>query len=302
MNVNVVTVSSGWILQKIAERMVKNNSRPDINMVVSHWPNPDADVNYYVDLQNCFTGYKSKCDIAYFTHADENSKQWAINLFKSKNAFNLDGIVSMNKRYTDMIEEIGFDKTKLVTITPGQTYDTFPLKKTIIGVVSKGGYPGYGQGFMENVLAAYNFNHFKIRILGNGWENLTPIAAKKGINLELLSDADYNIYPEFYQNIDYLLIPGLWTAGPMSMQEALSSGIPIIGANVGFVNYEFKADYVFEPNDVKGLINILDEIIRPKLERRSQVDKMTWEKYTKDIIDFIIRMKEKINHYDFFSQ
>lgn len=292
MHINVVTVSSGWILQKIAERMIKYNTNQNVTLTLSHTPNYAADVNYYADLQNCYFGHKTKFDVAYFTHADENSKQWLINLFHQRRAFELDGIVSMNKRYTDMIEEIGYNKDKLVTITPGQTYDSFPLKKTTIGIVSKGGYAGYGQYFMEEMFKTYDFKHFKVRILGNGWDALKPIAESKNIDLELLSDSDYSIYPTFYQNIDYLLIPGLWTAGPMSMQEALSSGVPVIGANVGFVNYEFNADYVFEANDVNGLSEILNKITEPKLKRRAQVENMTWEKYSRDIIDFITTLKK----------
>lgn len=291
MHVNIVTVSSGWILQKIAERMVKNNHNSEVTMTVSHYPDITADVNYYADLQNCYFGLKTNLDIAYFTHADENSKQWLTTLLKQRNGYSLDGIVSMNKRYTDMLEEVGYDKNKLTTITPGQTFDIFPLKKTTIGIVSKGGYPGYGQQFMENMLRQYNFEHYNIKILGDGWGNLKAIADSKNISLEMLSDSDYSIYPKFYQDIDYLLIPGLWTAGPMSMQEALSSGVPVIGSNVGFVNYEFMSDYVFEPNDVQGLINILEEINEPKLKRRAQVSSMTWEKYTKDIIQFITKIK-----------
>jgi glycosyltransferase involved in cell wall biosynthesis len=291
MEINIVTVSSGWILQKIAERMMTNNHNPNVNITVTHAPSSTADVNYYADLQNCYFGYKTKCDIAYVTHADMNSKDWLLNLFRSRDAFNLNGIVSMNKRYTDMIAEIGYNKDKLITITPGQTYDTFPLKETTIGIVSRGGYEGYGQYFMEKLLSTYHFKNYKIKILGNGWDSLKPIANANNIKLELLPDSDYSIYPQFYHSIDYLLIPGLWTAGPMSMQEALSCGVPIIGANVGFVNYEFNADYVFEPNNVGELISILEELIKPKLNRRAQVENMTWEKYTNAIIEFITKIK-----------
>jgi glycosyltransferase involved in cell wall biosynthesis len=291
MDINIVTVSSGWILQKIAERMMSNNHKLGVHITVTHAPSNTADVNYYADLQNCYFGYKTKCDVAYVTHADMNSKDWLLNLFRSRDAFKLSGIVSMNKRYTDMIEEIGFDKNKLTTITPGQTYDTFPLKETTIGIVSRGGYEGYGQYFMEKLLNTYHFKNFKIKILGNGWDNLRPIANANNINLELLPDSDYSIYPQFYHSIDYLLIPGLWTAGPMSMQEALSCGVPIIGSDVGFVNYEFNADYVFEPNNITQLVSILEEIIEPKINRRAQVENMTWEKYSSDVVDFITKIK-----------
>ena len=73
----------------------------------------------------------------------------------------------------------------------------------------------------------------------------------------------------------------------MSMQEALASGIPIIGANVGFVNYELHADYVFEPGNKEQLFHILKSIELPRLIRRNQVEGLSWEKYTRDLVKFI---------------
>lgn len=296
MKINIVTVSSGWILQKISERTAKacNDKIDGYNMKVSHTVDYTADVNFYVDLQNCYRGEKTKCDIAYFTHADLNSVQWLTGLLTQTNSFkNLDGIISMNGRYTDMLKSIGWPENKITTLTPGETKDMFPLKKIEIGIVSRGGYPGYGQQFMENMLNTYDFKNFKLRFLGDGWNNLTPIAKNKNINIELISDKDYSFYPKFYQDIDYLLIPGLWTAGPISFQESLSTGTPVISANVGFAGYELQPDYIFEPNDIKGLSNILDEIQKPMLKRREQVENMTWEQYAKDVIIFIEKIIKK---------
>lgn len=295
MKINIVTVNSGWILQKISERTANacNEKILEHNMTVSHYNvDPDADVNYYVDLQNCYRGQKTKCDIAYFTHADLNSPEWLRNLLRSTFSFQrLDGIISMNGRYTDMLKSLGWPDQKITTLTPGETKDTFPLKKIKIGVVSRGGHPGYGQQFMEAMLNTYDFKNFKLKFLGNGWDNLRPIAQRKNIDIELTGDADYNVYPKFYQEIDYLLIPGLWTAGPISFQEALSTGTPVISANVGFAGYEFQPDHIFQPNDINGLSNILNEIQKPMLKRRSQVEHMTWESYTRNVIAFINKVK-----------
>ena len=133
-----------------------------------------------------------------------------------------------------------------------------------------GGYPGYGQQFMEAMVSSYDFKNFKLRFLGDGWDALKPIADGKNIDLKLTTDADYSVYPKFYQDIDYLLIPGLWTAGPISFQESLSTGTPVISANVGFAGYELQPDYIFPPNDVNGLSKILDKIQEPLLKRRAQ--------------------------------
>jgi glycosyltransferase involved in cell wall biosynthesis len=284
--VHIVTVSSGWILQKISNRIADNNTNEDYSFTVGHEPDMDADINYYVDLENCYRGVKTNCDIAFFSHADQDNDLICLEVMSRLNGWQLDGIVHMNYRYHEMLERIGYPKEKMTTIIPGETKDMFPLKDTTIGIVSRGGYPGYGHGFLEFMFQHVTMEGFRFKFLGNGWEPLLPIAEEYGIKMEIQGDQDYSVYPQFYQDIDYLLIPGLWTAGPMSMQEALSSGVPIIASNVGFVGYEFEADHVFEPGDAEGLYRILCEINQPKIKRRQQVEHMSWENYTNQLIDF----------------
>jgi glycosyltransferase involved in cell wall biosynthesis len=293
--INIVTVSSGWILQKIAERTSKacNQKEDSYTMSVSHGPNFESDVNFYMDIQNCYFGRKTKFDLGFFTHADMNSEQWLFDLLMQRNAFsNLDGIVSMNERYTEMLRKVGFPNSKLITITPGETKETFSLKKIKIGIVSRGGYPGYGHNFIEKLFESKDLTGFEFHFLGNGWEPLIPLCEKNNITINIMGDSDYSVYPDFYKKIDYLLIPGLWTAGPISFQESLSTGTPVISSNVGFAGYEFQPDYMYEPNDVDGLYSILTQIREPLLKRRSQVENMTWDNFSEQVIKFIEKLKK----------
>ena len=134
--------------------------------------------------------------------------------------------------------------------------------------------------------------NFKLRFLGDGWDALKPIAKRNNIDLKLTGDADYSVYPKFYQEIDYLLIPGLWTAGPISFQESLSTGTPVISADVGFAGYELEPDYIFPANDVNALSKILDKVQEPLLKRRGQVENMSWLNYATDLIKFINKIKK----------
>ena len=299
MHIHIVTVSSGWILQKIAERTAKacNEKVDGHTMTVSHTPDYNADANYYADLENCYGGQKTKLDIAYFTHAHTyDPAAWLHQMLGGRNAYsNLDGLVTMNRRYTDIVLSLNWPQDRVETITPGETRDMFPLRKIKIGVVSRGDHLSYGREFVKRVLSSYDFTNFKLRFLGNGWDDIMPIAEEKNIDLKITGDADYSVYPNFYESIDYLLIPGIWTAGPISFQEALSVGIPVISANVGFAGYELVPDYMFEREDEAGLARILDKIQEPILNRRRQVEHMTWEKYATDVTAFISKIN-KMKH------
>ena len=286
MKVNIVTIQGSWILRKIADRIKENNRDKNVFFKVTHQEDPSADINFYVDLQNTYCGQKTNCDIAYFTHAHENSIDWTAQTFQNQGCGNLKAITSMNKRYTDMLIELGCPTDRIITLTPGETYKMFPLKKIVIGVCSRGGYPGYGDGFLCDLFSKNKFKNFEFKFLGVEWDNVKSITKKRRIKAEYIEDETYEKYPEFYKGIDYLLVPGLWTAGPMSAQEALSTGTPIIGANVGFMNYEFAPDYGFEPGDEVGLMNILGQIEKPLIDRRKQVEGMRHWKYTRDLVRF----------------
>jgi glycosyltransferase involved in cell wall biosynthesis len=291
MKVHIVTVSSGWILQKIAERTATggNYECEGVTFAVGHQPDPTADVNYYCDLQNCYYGTKTYMDVAYFTHADMNSKHWLKTLLITRNADRLSGIVCMNKRYEDMIVEGGYPKEKIRTIVPGQTKDMFPLKKTVIGIASRGGFPGYGDDFLQDFFdrfGSFCTEQYKFKFIGQGWEVLKGVADKWEVDMEVCSNEDYSYYPTFYQSLDYLLVPGLWTAGPIAVQEALSTGIPIISADVGFAGYEFQVEHTFPPGDAKALYRILLDIRLPIWKRRVQVESMSWRSYAKQLVEF----------------
>ena len=286
MKINIITVESSWILKKIAERIIEHNKDKNVFFKIGHEVDPSADINYYVDIQNMYDGQRTNCDIGMFTHAHEDSRQWVSDIFQTQKCENLKAITSMNKRYTDMLIELGWPTERIITLTPGETYKAFPLKKVKVGIVSRGGYPGYGDDFLCDLFSKHKFKNFEFKFLGIEWDNVKKITKKRRIKAEYLEDEDYKNYPAFYQDIDYLLVPGRWTAGPMSAQEALSTGIPIIGADVGFINYEFAPDYCFAPGDEEGLVKIFEHIEAPLVNRRKQVEGMRHWKYTRDLVKF----------------
>ena len=296
MRVNVCTVNSGWILQKISERITQSYPGNDISFSLSKGapPVPDytADVNYYVDIQNCFFNVKTKCDIGLFTHADLDSKKWMFDMFMRQGCFGLDAIIAMGQRYADMMIELGYPKENVYVLPQGLNTDYFPMKKIKIGISGRGGWPGYGHFFLQSFFSKYNTKNFEFHFLGSGWDSILTDEVKANTNIFIRSNESYDFYPEFYQSLDYLLVAGLWAGGPICIQEGLATGLPIISADIGYTNHEYFPDYVFKPGNESGLLNILREIEKPYIERRAQVEDITWENHTARLVDIIKKVKK----------
>ena len=278
--VNVVTVSSGWILQKIAERIVSAAS-DTATFSLSHSPRDDVDVNFYIDIQNCYTGKSKTKDVGFFTHLDRNSKD---HLLKNKHWLTCDYIVHMNKKYFEIFSEF-YPKEKMSVLKPIEIFPEFNLKKLKLGIVQRGGFEGKGHNFMIQMAEHDYMKNFEFIFCGNNWDEVVTLYRSKNIQCST-ADENYENYPKIYDSIDYLLIPSLWEGGPMSVPEALAKGVPIISSDVGWVS-EFNIEYLYKPNDESGLLDILKKIREPLLERRKKIEDYSMKKYTNDLIEIL---------------
>jgi len=305
MRLNIVTVDSGWILQKIAER-ADAHMPPGVECVITHEPyyaTEDGEFSHYwyCDFQNCYHHYKERAPraihVAYFTHAHENSPIWMKNALDQQGGWSLDGMVSMNQRYTDMLRDVGWTKPILTTTPPANAGD-FPLRKTRLLIANRGGFPGYGHDFMLSLSEGYEefFQHnFEFTFVGNGWEPVIDKFKQAEIEVEHYKDSqiDYpNTYRKFYHNNDYLLVPILWTAGSFSAMEAHLTGLPIIASDVGLFNYEVEPEYCYPPGDKEALIEILTNIRSEIQQRRDRIIQLNdWNSYSEKIVNFMKGLK-----------
>jgi len=296
MKLNIVSVHSGWILTKIAERLAKHLPSY-VDYAISPVPMPGFDCYYYNDIQNCYRNYKltypNATHVGYITHAHEDSADWLRGMFNDQGAWRLDGIKSMNERYTKMCKEIGFGGPML-TVTPPAIAEDFPLRKIKLLVANRGGFPGYGHDFMLNLpgaLASFLAQHFEFIFVGNSWESVVDKYEQN--NIEVLHIPDLfctypDEYADLYHQVDYLLVPILWTAGPYCAMEAHLTGLPIIASDVGLINYEVKPDYCFAPGSRQELFDILDKIVSERTVRRQAIlDLGDWDSYAQRVVEFI---------------
>lgn len=278
MKVNVVTVKSGWILQKIAERIVAS-APSGAEFSLSHSPRKDVDINFYVDLQNCYRGKSKVKDVGFFTHLDRDSDD---HLMKNKHWLTCDFIIHMNRRYYERFSKY-YPSERMAVLKSIEIFPEFSLKKIRLGIVQRGKYEGKGYHFMLRMAEHDYMKNFEFIFCGNDWEEVIDLYSSRGIKCTMV-DERYENYPKVYDSMDYLLIPSLWEGGPMSVPEALAKGVPIISSEVGWVP-EFGVEYMYKPDDDQALLEILKKIREPLLERRKKVEQYSMKNYVRDLVE-----------------
>jgi glycosyltransferase involved in cell wall biosynthesis len=292
VRVNIITVQSGWILQKIAERITEAGNNLGHHFELSHGPafsSRPFDARFYVDVQNCYWGKTDSLDIGLFTHLHENSLANLDNRWLS-----LDHIIHMCERYKHQFQSV-YPSERMSVMPPGQIDPAFKIKKPIVGIVQRGRYVGKGFDFMESLAHLPVMQNFEWRFIGNDWGPVVEIF--RAYDVEVYSNSDDGlIYPDgyagAYNQLDYLLIPSLWEGGPMSVIEAKACGLPIISADVGWAP-EMNVDYIFEPGNIKELESILKSIISPILRRRAEVESLSYERYVLHLFNVVSRLENQ---------
>jgi len=283
----IVRPNAGWILDKIAERIKATNDKLNTGVEMELSTNPTSaptfDLNYYVDVYNCYR-YKSAIkDVGWLNSFHEG--------FDPSKAMSLDFIVFQNKKYQQKMIELGYPAEKTKVIYPGVDLKKFFLRKITIGIFQRGVHKDKGNEFMFNLPDFIDLKNFAFVFVGKGWDNVVNKYSRMGIETDYYPAERYDFYPMLYEGIEYLLIPSLKEGGPMCLLEALAMGIPVIASKVGMVE-DFGVEYTFEPGNYLELAEILTKIEEERIKRRKKVEALTWENHVKQLIKVFEKVLE----------
>ncbi|MFM9859736.1 glycosyltransferase [Pseudoxanthobacter sp. M-2] len=248
--VHITLSDRGWILERLGKEIVARVS----GISIDDEPDPSAPIQYYITY-GCRLGRVSPCEIALFTHleGDPVTKERFFQVAK-----NVDAAVAMSSATGEILRAA---KIESHVIKPGVDLDVFrPRLK--IGVVGRTYHTGRkGEALVNSVMDMPDIEwHFT----GGGW----PGPAINVPEREL---------PAFYRSMDYVLVPASSEGGPMSVLEALASGVPVIGGPVGWV-----PDYphiTIDPKDPGSLRRTLSELLARKQVLRHAVEENTWDRW-----------------------
>lgn len=285
MKVNVVTVNSGWILQKMSERLVECANANGHQFMLSHAPQNNVDANFYVDVGNCYKRKMNTLDIGWFSHIHADDITTV-----DKVCLSMDYMFHQAQRYIDILESI-YPRNRMSIASFCEADKMFTLTKPVIGVFQRGAFEGKGFNFLLELAEYSLLKKFKFIFVGSGWDAVVNKLILNGVECSYKVDEIYENYSSLYELIDYLLIPSLWEGGPMNAIEAKMKGIPIISSDVGWMGSEFPVEYLFPSNDKAKLIDILNTILMPIIKRRELAMHYSYKLFLDKLINKIKDLK-----------
>lgn len=224
MKITIVTEPSpGWVLRRISDSLADNLP----NTTVSTEPDLTSDINFYVNY--ALFKEKTTLDVGWFTHREKDGP--LVDVFNNA-AKRVDLCIAQCKKTAALLP---LEKTYIMQAAPDEQ---FHKKNIIFGVVGRE-YPSGRKRFH--------------------W--IDELRKINGIEIKFTnSQIPWDKMPDFYREIDYLLILSDNEGGPIPLLEALAMGVPVISSDVGFAKEYTTIIY----DDLEDLKKIINKLIIPK--------------------------------------
>lgn len=270
--VDIITEEKGWILHRKAQEIKKYSFFLDVEI---NKPRSDCDIVYFINYGYYKPKYKSKITVANFTHYDPT------NLARRFEAVSreVDQLTSISNSTTKTLENLGVDPDKIATILVGSDVSFRPkLILGLVGRIYKGGRKG---------------EHLVKKL-----ENDPELSQKICI---VSTNDDWGVpaleveRQDFYNMIDFLLVPSLIEGGPVPYMEALSAGTLAVAPEVGVVPDFPHVSY--ETGDYTSLKATLIRLHEEKLTSReriaSTIRPYNWQSWASEHEKLFIRLSKE---------
>jgi hypothetical protein len=241
----VIGPEDGWVLERLARRLAAKLPYAEF---VPWKPRPGggSQIAYYVNYA-LYDGPSGLIDVAFFTHNDESHQSL-------ERARRVDFCICMSRLYADWLRSQGVQRVAHVPMG----FDFYRYRPSLVlGVVGRLDHPRKGAALVE-----------RLRRLP-----FVEIITTDG----RLPDEELR---DFYQRLDYVLIPATVEGGPLSLLEGLGMGKPVIAPEgVGMVQEFPDTDAIrlYPAGDAEALIAVVTACYEEKRQRAVLVRDRTWD-------------------------
>lgn len=229
VKINIVTEPSpGWILRRWSESYKKYLTGPMCDVVINTKPDKRADINLYINYFLYEGPQINTYDVCVFTHREDDA-------FLAKSFDDIASKCDLCLGMSDYTMGLLPKGSKRIHIPPhDQFLNDIPVNVGIVG-----------------------------RTYSSGRKNedwVSKLRELCGNKINIMSTYDdpipFNEMPNFYSNLDYLLVIANKEGGPMPLLEAMSMNTPVIAPNVGLA-WEYP---VIRYEGFDDLVNVLKNL------------------------------------------
>ena len=247
MKINIVApLKEEWILAKLARML--NEYIPEVTL--SEKPDSKADINYFMNWA-LYEPVKTKT-MGWFTHP-EDKKFYDV-------AKKVDWCICHAEQYAEELRKIGCRAT---TITPG--IDNIFKPKLRLGIVGRK-YNGDRKGG-KIVEAIRELDYVELKFTHHSWG-------------DDVADVFFDNLPNFYNSIDYLLVPAILEGGPVPVGEAIKCGKQVIAPlEIGNVRVFTENIISYNVGGIDNLKNVLGLLYKQRLAISESVENITWRRF-----------------------
>lgn len=243
--VQVIGPTDGWILERLARRLA---AKLPYAGFVPWQPSPRSGggIAYYVNYA-LFDRPTGLVDVGFFTHRDDAHG------FLDR-ARGLSHCVCMARQYADWLRSQGV--AAVTHIPMGFDYYRY-APRLVLGVAGRLDHPRKGRALVD-----------RVRQLPFA----DVLTTEGNVSEEGLRD--------WYQRLDYVLIPATVEGGPMSLLEGLAMGKPVIAPEGVGLLPEFGPTawvYRYPAGDVGALVRVVTERYEAKRDGAELVCGRTWD-------------------------
>jgi len=171
----------------------------------------------------------------------------------------MDHCIFMSEKYRLEMRELNIDTTS--TIPLGVDLALFK-PKLILGCVG-------------------SFSQNEVRRERKGYDMIQALRGLDWIDVRITEgELNFSELPDFYRELDYVLIPSSIEGGPMCVSESLACGIPVIAPpDVGAISEYDTGIINYTNGDFESLKAVLVEMYEKKLHLRQSVEHLTWDNF-----------------------
>jgi hypothetical protein len=283
--------NSGWIIQKMAERIAEFAGEFNARITISDKPDPNAAINHWMSYAFANVPQATPATMM-ITHLDDLYK---INLVKSELQAGIDIGICISSHHRQFLIDNEIPAQSLAYIVPGHDFVAKP-RRIVVGLTTRVYPDGRKREFMLEALAgSVRLDALRFRIFGSGWEKVIPKLQAAGAEVDYYPGtddyaADYQDIVDAIPDFDYYLYLGR-DEGSLGTLDALAAGVKTIVAPQGFhCDLPYGITHSFWDQD--ELNSIFLEIITGRNRRCDAVSQFSWREYSRQHILLWLALSE----------